>query len=296
MKRHRLFFGSVGVATALGLGLYAYMNQRQLYQGSETKASETEGFQEEAQEYEPEHEMEDYASLPEEKAKEVPAQYNTSKVERKDKDTSKSQPDPIKYVQKSKTVQSPISKTSLPTSLPASKGLDSQGLDNIVEDEKDEEEEKKEKEEKPPYNLSPEERGGLTDQQLLKYGDEALNNLDYKAAEIYSSDLKKRHEAGTGTERSIFDECRISEAYDRDLSDMVRNCKKYDYDSVFRKVMWMDVFFIPKYEQSLLDCRISPDSMVSVPGNDSHYIEGIDPGLLVQKGNQALEAIKYCHE
>ena len=54
--------------------------------------------------------------------------------------------------------------------------------------------------------------------------------------------------------------------------------------------MWMDIFFIPTYEKSLLDCRIP------VPGEDSHHIEGIDPGLLVQKGNQALEAIKYCHE
>ena len=60
---------------------------------------------------------------------------------------------------------------------------------------------------------------------------------------------------------------------------MVENCKKYDYDSVFRKVMWMNIFFIPKYEQNILDCKI-----------------GIDPPLLVRKGNQALEAIEYCHE
>lgn len=257
MKRYLSFISAVGLVATIGL--YTYVNRDHLYQ-----EQETEEFLEEEQECESEYQV----NLSEEEIKEVPISYDPSKVKREEKNISKFQPNSQKYDQKQKNPRNQPRKTSLPTS---------QGLDDIIEDEE---------EEKPSYDFSSEEREQLTDQQLLRYGYEALHNLDYKVAETYLSDFKKRY----GNEKSLFDECIISEAYDRDLSDMIENCKKYDYNSVLRKVMWMNIFFIPKYEKSILDCKIH------VYGDDSPYIKRIDPSLLVQKGNQALESIEYCHE
>ena len=253
MKRYKPLIGVFGLAAIVGL--YTTVNRTSLYKGPET-----EEFLEE--ETEPEVES------PEEEMQEAPLPYHPPKVKREEKNIPRPQPNSLKYDQKQKRSQHQLPKNPFP--LP-------QRLDDFVQEEA---------EEKPSYDLSTEEREKLTVQQLLMYGGLALQNLDYKVAETYSSDLKKRY----GNEKYLFDECHISEAYDRDLTDMVENCKKYDYDSVFRKVMWMNIFFIPKYEQNILDCKID------VSGDGSTYIKRLDQVSLVQKGNQALEAIEYCHE
>jgi len=213
--------------------------------------SETEGFLEEEIEYEVE--------LPEEK--ETPAPHTTKKKEKKQKQN--------RYNGKETKSNQPYHST-----LPRPSQLEQAA---------------EEDEERPPYDLPQEERDKLTDRQLLDYWGESLNNLDYKVAETYSSDLKKRYES-RGKE-SGWDECNISDTYDRDLSDMIENCKKYDYNSVFRKVMWMNVFFMPKYEKSIPNCEIH------VYGDGPYHIKKFDPITLINKGNQALEAIEYCkHE
>ena len=91
--------------------------------------------------------------------------------------------------------------------------------------------------------------------------------------------------------KKSFDECYISDAYDEYLSNILENCKKYDYDSVFRKVIWMDIFFIPKYEKNILNCKI-----YHVAEHDRKYIKKFNPFTLISKGNQALEAVEYCIE
>lgn len=235
------------VGVAATLGLYAYVNRDPLYDGPETE----EEFFEEETEYETE--------LPKE---EIPVPYITPKTNKKVEQKPKKSPN------QRETIRNQPYRPSIPKS---------SGLEKTVEEEN---------EERPSYDLLQEERDKLTVRQLLDYWDESLNNLDYKVAETYSSDLKKRYEL-IG-KKSLFDECYISDSYDYNLSDMIKNCKRYDYNSVFRKIMWMNIFFIPKYEKSIPNCEIG------VSGDGPRYIKKFDPILLIQKGNQALEAIEYC--
>lgn len=253
MKRYKPLIGAVSLAATLGL--YAPVNHDPLSQ----EPQQFMGEQEHGSEYE--------AGLLEEEIKEASVSRDSAKI-RKEEKIAQIQPNSPKHDQKQKNPQDRSHRTLLPQP---------QGLDDVVEEEA---------EERPPYDLSPEEREQLTYSQLIRYGIEALSNQDYKVAETYSSDLKKHHEG----KQHIFHECFIGLRYDDDLSDMIEHCTKYDYDSVFRKVMWMNVFFIPKYENSL-DC----ETTIFVDSS-SYIVKRINPGLLIQKGNQALEAIEYCHE
>lgn len=254
MKKYWPFMGAVGVVAAIGL--YAYVSRNYFY-----KEQETEEFVEEEIEYEEE--------LPEEEVEKfVP--YNSARSTEKEKTNSK------KYYEKEEKTGNRAYNPSIPKSL---------GLEETVEEEEKE------------YDLPPEKRIALTTnwnlenvkdrmEELEKYYQESLDADDFKVAALYITDFQRFMEAERYSKPEAYQKIEddltyhIATKYNSYLSEVIENCNKHSFDSVFRKVMWMNVFLAEHQNQFTQD------------------ISGKEPSLanFTQKGNQALEAIEYCHE
>ena len=231
--------GAAGVAATLGL--YAYVNRDPLYE-----EPETEEFLEEVPEYE--------EALPED---EIPVPHTAKKTE-KEKNQIKRKQNSQKDYQKEIKPRNQAYNPTLPKV---------SGLEEVVE------------EERPWYDLPKEKREALTItnnsiedfgrnmDELFKHFFASLEAYDFKVAASYIDDLQCN---------PCINE--ITAQYNAYLSDVIENCHRQDFNSVFRKIMWMNLFLAEK--QDIL-------TIVS-------YDEGFNLALFIKKGNQALEAIEYC--
>lgn len=247
MKGYWPVMGVVGIVATVGL--YAYVSRDPLYEESETK----EFLEEEVTEYE--------AELPED---EIPVPY-VQKAE---------EVNPIKkrqnHSEKTKKKITPQNQPYHP-SFPQSSGLE----DAIEEDE----------EERAWYDLPPEERNFKNLGEVAEYFNAALDARDYKVAESYIQNFLKfvepktpeRYQEQKGIRGSI-----IVANYNEYLNDIIKNCKDYNYDSVFRKVMWMN-FFAAEYEEIF-------------PIYDPQTKKTLNLVALSQKGTEALDSLQYCYE
>lgn len=245
MKKDWPFIGAVGIAAAIGL--YAYINRGLFYE-----KPETEEFVEEEIEYKEE--------LPEEE--EIPAPYTTEKTEEK-KQIKEKQYSSKDTKTKTKLRNRPLNFPSLP---------EHSGLEEIVEDE-----------ERPWYDLPAEKREFKTWEELGNYFNAALDAKDYKVAESYMQYAEQFVEPKTT--QNIEDQKKaithvIISRYNEFLNEIIGNCKNQDYDSLFRKVMWMN-FFATEHEQAF-------------PIVDPETRKDLNLTVLYQKGNQALESVEYC--
>lgn len=127
-----------------------------------------------------------------------------------------------------------------------------------------------ENEEKPWYDLSEEER--TNNNSLANYFLAALDAKDYKVAESY---IKHLDDVEKEALNSI-----IAYNYRDYLEEIIKNCQGNAYDSVFRKVIWMDVFLI--------------DHQEIFPILDNESVKGLQLIDLIQKGEQAIQAISDC--
>ena len=241
MKRYWPYRGVVGLAAALGL--YAYVNHDPLYEEPETE----EFLEEDTPEYE--------SQLP---ADEITIPH-APKI-KKEKNQLKNKQNPQKYNQKETTPRNQTYHPQFPKSL---------NLEDIIEER-----------EKPWYDLPPEE---MSPEELLDYYNTALNEEDFKVALEYMLELKKHYYGSNFQERKYKVEgldCGIVFSYDKYLSNVVENCKKYGFDSVFNKVNFMNVFFLSNYEH-FENCNTKKKKDYVYP----------KPNELVEKGTKALE---YC--
>ena len=151
-----------------------------------------------------------------------------------------------------------------------------------------------EEEERPWYDLPEEERNFQSREEVLEYYDEALNANDYTVAETYIKDILQfypEHERGyqaSSLATSIISHYR---EYVRDISfkmlyyssSYLRNyCESLDYNSTYRKVLWMDFFLIN--HQDVFPIRSPFDG------------DRDDLTTLIERGERTLEAVTYCHE
>lgn len=264
MKRYWPLFGAVGIASTIGL--YGYVSRDPLYEEPET---EEEFFEEE---------IEYGAELPEE---EIPVpKYTTKKIEKEKIQTKRKQKHPDKDNKETK----PKNMTYYP-SLPKS------SLEEALEEEN---------EERPWYDLPAEKREALTSNWTLEnLGDkseelgnhyrEALKAYDFKVAASYIADLSYIVNLSSIAEPEkyvhpeSYDRIRadlayhIATVYDDYLSEVIANCNGHSFDSVFRKVMWMNLFLAEHQEIFASD-----------------YIREFNLETFVEKGNGALDSIKYC--
>jgi len=244
MKRYWPFMGAVGVAATIGL--YAYVNRDPLYEEPETE----EEYLEEGSEYE--------AELPEE---EIPAPYTTKNTKEKDQTQRKQKQN--KYDQK-ENKSNPYNRSSPKPS----------GLEETLEDE-----------ERLWYDLPTEKREFQSWEELGKYVNAALEAHDYKVAESYMQYAEKFVEPKTPEnykdQKKAMSYVIISR-YNEYLNEVITNCRNQSYESIFRKVMWMN-FFATEHDQIF-------------PIYDPETEKNLDLVSLFEKGNEALDSLKYCHE
>lgn len=245
MKRYKGIIGAVGIAASLGL--FAYVSHDAVYE-----ESETEEFYEEEPEYAPELPADEV--LPTRKNN-IPESKKEEKT-LKERDYSKNK---LKEITPEKKEITPKNLTSHPFFLKPS------SLEEALEEE----------EERPEYDLGSEERNTKTKKELETYFFNALEANDFKVAESYLGDLELRN-----PELPVY----VVSAYNSYLDKIIENCKGYDLDSVFRKVMWMN-FFIIEHQKT-----------VPFYVSRSEQLDRIDQTMLFDKGNQALEAVEYCIE
>ncbi|MEK6863639.1 MAG: hypothetical protein AABW53_02995 [Nanoarchaeota archaeon] len=238
----KLYKGLMGAAgVAASLGLFAYASHDAVYE-----ESETEEFPEEEPEYGPE--------LPAEKA----APYAQEDDPQESEEKYKNEQNPSGNKKEKRRYKNPAYRPAFPK------------LSNL-------EKTLKEEEEKPGYDLPPEEREEKSESELEDYFYEALFANDFKVAESYMIDLELRNPGEYKHPLSFFTVC----AHYNYLEDIITNCDKYDYDSVFRKVIWINIFI---YEHP---------EMFPISGNNNTQII---PSTFFNKGNLALEAVEYCIE
>ncbi len=257
MKLYKGLMGAAGVAVSLGL--FAYAGHDAVYE-----ESETEEFTEENPEYAPE--------LPAEKAAPYAQEDDMQESEEHPKIKQNSSEDKKKERRKNLA-----SRPSL---------LKSNGLEYILEEE-----------ERAEYDLSVEERIIMLQNLPAKDVMYAINTLyahyqraldadDFKVAVSYITDFKKATELknpGGGPALAAIETnlaYGIILKYDRYLSSVVEDCGRYDFDSVFRKIMWMNLFMIEHQDAFAED----------------KYVIDLSLATLLNKGNQALEAVEYCIE
>ncbi len=248
MKKYWPVMGAIGVAATLGS--YFYVSRDPLYDEPESE----EEFVEEEIVYE--------AELPEEEI-EMPPSYTPKKAE-------KEKPKRKKNSQNNHRKETQPRKQSYHQTLPQTSSLE-----ETVEEEN---------EERPSYDLPQEERIKLGVKEIDGYFYKALEADDFKVAESYISN-KQRLFQGIISEQDIYAGHlnSIVVRYNKYLSNVIENCNKYDFDSLFRKVTWMNL--IMANNQEIFSPHFNPHKE---PDRELHYYE------IIQKGNQALEAIEYC--
>ena len=163
-------------------------------------------------------------------------------------------------------------------------------LDYILEEEGDDIE-------KPWYDLSQEEReylieswGGEEGKSKIRKIDEyfhtALEEDNFKVAASYITDSKRIAELEQRLTPEAYEKIEtdlvygIASEYDRYLSEVIEKCYQHDYDSVFRKVMWMN-FFLAEHPNAF------------IPGR---YVKEFSLDEIFRRGNEALDSIEYCIE
>ncbi len=136
------------------------------------------------------------------------------------------------------------------------------------------------------YDLSAEERELETREDMIHNFNSALEEGDYKAAESYiknliddSADLDEtRQELKRALSSAIISNYNIY------LDKIIEDCDSYDYDSVFRKVMWVN-FFAAENEE------IFP---ISIPFSDYDPEKDLDLMALLEKGDRVLSIVEDC--
>lgn len=243
----RLVVGAALGSIVATLGTYAYIN----YDLSSKRKLETESVEE----------TEPIVELPE-STEATP--YRSEKTQQKAQNLPK-------YNQKKKS----RNQLNHPTQKPSD-------LERTVEEEKS-------------YDLPPEKRIALTTnwslenvkdrfEELGKHYQDAMDAHDFKVAASYIPDFQRFMEAEKDTKPEAYQKIEndlayhITTDYDKYLSAAIEDCSKHDFDSVFAKVTWMNVFLA---EHPRL---FSPD-----------YLEKSNLANFIRKGNQALEAVEYCN-
>lgn len=250
MKLYKGIMGAAGVAASLGL--FAYASHDAVYEESETGE-----FPEENPEYAPE--------LPAEKA----TPYAPNDRQKDDAPETKRRRKAVNSSEnytKGRTAEKPAYRPVSPKLSDLEKALE-------------EEEERIEEalEERPEYDLPPEERNEKTAEELETYFSKALSAKDFRVAESYMTDLELRNSEREYREAVPFI---IIFCYRSYLDDVLANCDNYSYDSVFRKIMWMNFYVLGHPEVFPI---YHPDTQVT-------------QSTLFNKGNLALEAVEYCSE
>lgn len=163
-------------------------------------------------------------------------------------------------------------------------------LDYILEEDESDEE-------KPWYDLSQEEREYLIEswdgedgkskrQKVDEYFHTALEEDNFKVAASYINDSKKIAELEQRLTPEAYEKIEtdlvygIASEYDRYLSEVIEKCYQHDYDSVFRKVIWMNIF-------------LAEHPKAFIPGR---YVKNLSLDEIFRKGNEALDSIEYCIE
>ncbi|MEK6905166.1 MAG: hypothetical protein AABX24_02070 [Nanoarchaeota archaeon] len=163
-------------------------------------------------------------------------------------------------------------------------------LDYVLEEEEDDGE-------KPWYDLSQEERKYLIEswggedgkskrQKVDEYFHTALEEDNFKVAASYITDSKRIAELEQQLTPEAYEKIEtdlvygIASEYDIYLSEVIEKCYQHDYDSVFRKVMWMN-FFLAEHPNAFIPSR---------------YVKNFSLDEMFRKGNEALDSIEYCIE
>ena len=259
MKQYKVIGGMVAGAS-LCFGLYAYQSHNPA-SNADTKESleENRGFEPET----PYSQKKKYSASPE------------KKKERK----------PVAKLPETTNHKSPLKIQSFHPSRPGYPGLDYV----LGEDDDDVE--------KPRYDLSQEEREYLIEswdgedgkskrQKVDEYVHTALEEDNFKVAASYITDSKRIAELEQRLTPEAYEKIEtdlvygIASEYDRYLSEVIEKCYQHDYDSVFRKVMWMN-FFLAEHPNAF------------IPGR---YVKDFSLDEIFRKGNEALDSIEYCIE
>lgn len=132
---------------------------------------------------------------------------------------------------------------------------------------------------KPWYDLPPKER---SQEKIAKGFNGALDAKDYRVAASYIDNFEEFALSGEEEKDKRAITYVIVSGYNDFLNEIIQDCQKYgyDYDSIFRKVIWMDFFLI--------------DHQEILPVIDSETRKELDLLTLIQKGEQAIQAISDC--
>lgn len=240
----------------LGLGITGIVGITEFYSCTEPKIEPTPNYSVETSENNPKNSSQPYV------IKREPSTPKPSKKEPIKKSSQKQNA----YPEPSQNQPYP----ALPYSVPKSSKL---------------EEALEEEEELAWYDLPPEKRDFKTPEEVRDYIIAALNARDYKVAESYLSDFQKVLPPEEYKQQKKVFPYVITSNYDEFLTGVINNCEKYDQDSVFRKVLWMN-FFAEEHQ----DIFPIPASFNPYTGKD------IDLAALLKKGEQALNVVEHCPE
>jgi hypothetical protein len=134
--------------------------------------------------------------------------------------------------------------------------------------------------ERPWYDLPPEER---KPEKIAKGFNGALDAKDYRVAASYIDDFEAFSLPGEEEEDKKAITYVVVSGYNDFLNEIIQDCQKYgyDYDSIFRKVIWMDFFLI--------------DHQGVLPMFDPVIRDQLELVDFIQKGEQAIQAVSGCH-
>ena len=130
------------------------------------------------------------------------------------------------------------------------------------------------------------EEGKSKIRKIDEYFHTALEEDNFKVAASYITDSKRIAELEQRLTPEAYEKIEtdlvygIASEYDRYLSEVIEKCYQHDYDSVFRKVMWMN-FFLAEHPNAF------------IPGR---YVKDFSLDEIFRKGNEALDSIEYCIE
>ncbi len=132
------------------------------------------------------------------------------------------------------------------------------------------------------YDLPAEKRNFKTSEEVGKYFNAALEARDYRVAESYLANFQKVMTPPEYEKLKNGFLYVITSDYNEFLTDIIDHCQKYDQDSVFRKVLWMN-FFAAEHQEVF-------------PIADPYTRKDLDLTTLLKKGEQALHEIEHCVE
>ena len=109
----------------------------------------------------------------------------------------------------------------------------------------------------------------------------AFEENEFSTAEVYAHHLLKFAPSEIYEDQRQLHTYAASQNYNTYLNRVIDNCEEYDFDQVFRNVMWGNIY--------LANSDVLP--VFDVSTREELYLEG-----MVKKGSEALDAVKYCIE